>query len=71
MDWMLRRDTHMPRQNWKPFPCDAIVQIKNAYGDTKIGPAHSFWWGYEEESGGIGESVITQARRLDKPHDPS
>lgn len=71
MDWKLRRDAHMPYQNWKPFPCDAIVQIKNAYGDTKIGPASTFWWGYEEEVGDIGEGVITRARRLDNPKQPT
>ena len=64
--WLERRNSAMPYQNWRPFPPTAIVQIKNAFGDSRIGPAGSFWWGYEQEIGGIGESVITKARRLDK-----
>lgn len=70
-EWKSRRDAGMPFQTWKPFPPEAIVQIKNAFGDSRIGPAKSFWWGYEEELGGVGEGVITAARRLDreKPHD--
>lgn len=57
----------MPYQNWTPFPPHAIVKVMNRYGESKIGPASSFWWGYEEELGETGEGVIVRARRLDKP----
>ena len=68
MDWLDRiRDAPMPFQDWRAFPHDAIVQIKNAFGESRIGPASSFWWGYESELGGVGEGVITKARRLDRP----
>lgn len=66
-DWINRRHFPMPYQDSCPFPPDAIVQIKNAYEDSRIGPAKSFWWGYERECGEIGEGVIITARRLDKP----
>lgn len=62
-----RRDSSMPYQTWRAFPPEAVVQIWNAYGDTRIGPASSFWWGYEQECGSIGEGVIIRARRLDRP----
>lgn len=67
MTWAERRNSGMPFQTWKPFPDAAIVQIKNCFGDSRIGPASSFWWGYEEELGSVGEGVIVKARRLDKP----
>lgn len=62
-----RRDSSYPFQEWRAFDKSAIVQVWNAYGDTRIGDAASFWWGYEHELGGIGEGVITRARRLDRP----
>lgn len=65
--WIMRRDFPMPYQDVSPYPKDAIVQIKNAYGDTRTGTAGSFWWGYERECGEIGEGVIIQARRLCRP----
>lgn len=65
--WLLRRDAGMPYQEWRPFPPEAVVQVKNAHGESRIGPASSFWWGYEEELGVIGEGVICKARRLDRP----
>ena len=66
--WMQRhRDAPMPYQDWRAFPADAIVQVKNIHGDSNIGPAGKFWWGYEEELGGIGGGVIIAARRLDTP----
>ncbi len=64
-DWTYRwRDAPMPYQTWKPYPAEAIVQIVNAHGDGKIGPAGDFWWGWER---GNSEGVITAARRLDRP----
>jgi len=66
--WLRRQhDAAMPFQTWRPFPPEAIVQIANAFGDTKVGQVKDFWWGYEEELGGVGEGVIVAARRLDKP----
>ncbi len=68
--WSKRWDSSMPFQDWKPFPEDAIVQVRSCYWpdvSDSIGPASSFFWGYEEELGEIGEGVITRARRLDKP----
>jgi hypothetical protein len=66
--WLFRdRHAAYPFQEWRAFPNDAIVQIKNAWGESRIGLASSFWWGYETELGDIGEGVITQARRLDRP----
>jgi hypothetical protein len=66
-EWMKRSESGMPFQDWCPFPPDAIVQIRNAFCDTRIGPAKSFWWGYETEFGEISEGVIVKARRLDRP----
>lgn len=60
-------DAPMPYQTWNAFPLDAIVQIKNRHGDTSIGRAGEFWWGYETECGETGEGVIVAARRLDRP----
>lgn len=59
-------DAPMPYQEWRPFPPEAIVQIKNGYGDSRIGPVSSFWWGFEQEFGCAGEGVILFARRLDR-----
>jgi hypothetical protein len=64
--WVNRRDFPMPYQDSCPFPKQAIVQIKNAYGDIRIGPASSFWWGWEQECHQVGEGVIISARRLDR-----
>lgn len=65
-DWISRDGIAMPYQPWHPFPPDAIVQIAGfGCGETKIGPASSFWWGWR---GGLeAETVIRYARRLDKP----
>lgn len=66
-EWVRRQNAPFPFQTWRPFPKEAIVQIRNAHGQRNIGPAGSFWWGYEEEAGEVGEGVITAARRLDRP----
>lgn len=63
-DWLLRRDASMPYQDWRPFPANAIVQVKNRYGESRIDVATNLWWGYEREN---SEGVITMARRLDRP----
>ena len=60
-------DASMPYQPWHPFPDEAIVAVKNKHDQIAIGPAKSFWWGYETEVGLIGEGVIMKAARLDKP----
>lgn len=70
-NWQHRCDSSFPYQTWEPFPPEAIVLIKNAYGDSRIGPAKRFWWGYETDFGTIAEGVIVQAKRLDKPKDKS
>jgi len=62
----LRRDSSMPFQEWRAFPPDAIVLVKNAFGDRRIDIAGNLWWGYEEELGDIGEGVIVAAKRLDR-----
>jgi len=63
-EWTYRwRDAPMPYQTWAPFPPDTIVQIANKYGDDKIGPASTFWWGWDRDN---PEGVITKARRLDR-----
>ena len=69
-DWKRRRDEAMPYQDWHPFPPDAIVQVRSYFFPDvpdNIGTAGSLWWGYEYEMGEISESVIAQARRLDRP----
>lgn len=66
-EWQHRKNAPFPFQTWRAFPQDAVVQIKNAYGESRVGPAGSFWWGYETELGDIGAGVIVAARRLDKP----
>jgi len=40
----------MPYQQWKPFPDDAMVEVKNIYGDSRTGVVSSFWWGYEDNN---------------------
>ena len=69
-EFIRRRNSSLPCQEWRAFPEGAIVQVKNSYGDGRIGLASDFWWGYEMELGRIGEGVITQARRLDRPKAP-
>jgi hypothetical protein len=69
--YLLRRDSSMPYQNWNAFPSEAIVQVKNAYGDNRIAVSKDLWWGYESECGEIDEGVIIAARRLDKPNPPA
>lgn len=70
-EWLNRRDdASMPYQTWRAFPPEAIVQVRSAfYPDIpdNIGPAGSFFWGYEQECGRIAEGVIWMTRRLDKP----
>jgi hypothetical protein len=53
----------MPYQVWEPFPEEAIVQVKNAFGESKIAIAKKLWWGWEPNN---HEGVISQARRLDR-----
>ena len=68
--WLRRADAPMPYQRWCPFPDNAIVQVRSTYHPEipdAIGPAKSFWWGYEQEFGNTSEGVISRARRLDKP----
>ena len=64
---MYRRDSFMPYQDWNAFPGDAIVLVRNAYDDFRIGLAKNFWWGYEEDMGQVAEGVIVMAKRLDRP----
>jgi hypothetical protein len=54
----------MPYQVWMAFPPDAIVQVKNIFGESNIGPAKDFWWGFERDN---PCGVIRHARRLDRP----
>ncbi len=68
-EFLKRRDAEFPYQTWKPFPDEAIVQVKNAYGESRIAQAKDLWWGYETECTQTGESVIMLARRLDKVYD--
>ena len=64
-EWKDRiRDAFMPFQEWRPFPPEAIVEIKDRDGFRQIGPAHKFWWGYDREN---SEGVIRFVRRLDSP----
>lgn len=69
-DWLRRRDSALPWQDWRPFPPEAIVQARSQYWpdipDT-IAPAKSLDWGYARDFGMVGEGVIMTARRLDKP----
>ena len=61
------RDASYPYGGWHPFPPNAVVQVKNAYGETRIGLSKEFWWGYKRELDRLDEAVITRARRLDRP----
>ncbi len=61
--WLNRRDAQFPFQIWLPFPQNAIVQVKNAYGDSRIAIVKEMWWGYEKDN---EEGVIVAARRIDK-----
>lgn len=67
LTYVHRRDSAFPFQEWKPFPDEAIVLIKNIHGVKMIGPAGQFWWGYEQYLGQVAEGVIVCAARLDKP----
>lgn len=63
-EWKARRDSSFPRQTWRPFPADAIVEVSgHDRTETRIGVVSSFWWGWADglEAG----SVIQYARRLD------
>lgn len=62
--WINRSDFPMPYQNVSPFPKNAIVQVKNTYGESLISVAKDLWWGYETFN---EEGTITIARRLDRP----
>ena len=62
-----RRDASMPFQEWLPFPPEAIVQVWNVFGESRIAQSVDLWWGHEFEMGGTAEGVIVRARRLDKP----
>lgn len=66
-EWKYRRNSAYPYQTWREFPPNAIVLVKNAYGDRKIDLAKNLWWGYEREFDQVGEGVIIAAKRLDKP----
>ena len=65
--WKYRKDYWLPFQDWNEFPPNAIVLVRNAYGDRRIGLAKDFWWGYERDFGDIAEGVIIAAKRLDRP----
>jgi len=65
VEFLKRSSSPYPFQEWRIFPPDAIVQVKNQHGQSSIGQAKEFWWGYEKEG---SESVIQQARRLDRPN---
>lgn len=62
-EWRYRKFSAFPYQTWLPFPPEAIVQVKNMYGESRIGRSITFWWGYEPWN---LERVITKARRLDR-----
>jgi hypothetical protein len=57
-----RRNSAWPYQYWNQFPPEAIVQVKNVHGDSAIGLAKDFWWGFDSDS----EATIVKARRLDR-----
>jgi hypothetical protein len=71
-----RCEIGMPYQNWNvlsqnnlrkdTFPPEAIVLVKNGYGESRIDLVKNLWWGYEMELGHVADSVITRARRLDR-----
>jgi len=62
-----RNDSPLPFQTWRAFAAQEIVQVWNAYGDSRVGPASDFWWGYEQEMGCTSDGVIIRARRLCRP----
>lgn len=62
-----RRDSFRPFAEWSAFEPDCIVQVWNVDGESRIGPARSFWWGYEQTFGTTSEGVIVKARRLCAP----
>lgn len=66
-EWINRRDSALPYQEWRAFEPYEIVQVANAYGDKRIGQAKDFWWGYEQDMGEISEGTIVKARCLSKP----
>lgn len=67
--WIFRKEFPYYYQDRCPFKPNDIVQVCSFYEDvhSNIGPAQSFWWGYEEECGQVGEGVIYKARVLSKP----
>lgn len=62
--WIRRRDSAMPYQRWCPFHPDALVQVKNAYGETRVDATRNMWWGYETELGDVSDGVIMVARQV-------
>jgi hypothetical protein len=67
-DYLARHEVaSFPYQEWKPFPPEAIVQVKSSFdGHPVIAQAKDLWWGWEDGLDGE-ESVIRYARRLDTP----
>lgn len=65
-EFLQRLNAFMPYQDWRPFPDDAIVQVKNNCGHSTIGLSKDFWWGFEYDFDGVAEGVIMEARRLDR-----
>lgn len=65
-EWDRMHDSPMPYQTVVPFPPEAIVLVRNAYGDRRIDLCKNLWWGYTR-SLLDDESVIVWARRLDRP----
>jgi len=61
-----RRNSSFPFQTWNAFPLEAVVLVKNAYGESKVDLAKNLWWGYEQEMGSVSEGVIVKAKRLDR-----
>lgn len=64
--FMVRWYAAMPYQEWRPFPDEAIVLVKNSSGERRIDLAKNLWWGYETEMGEVGDGVIMEAARLDR-----
>ncbi len=58
-----RKASVNPYQEWRVFPLEAIVQVKTVEGNSSIGQAKDFWWGYKAEE----KEVIAKARLLDQP----
>lgn len=67
MEWKRFKNSRYPYQSIIPFPKEAIVLVRNKYGEFTVGPAKKFWWGYESEMNEIGYNVIMSAKRLDRP----